>query len=137
MSSKIHFGIYGRTKYKGFRVLESLDGQWVSSRAVILFSDSSFYSIARLLSHWTECEYVLRRPYLNWGSGDYQYKLSQHGKDWLIWAKHELPNAPAFEAELQAWWKLTNPVAKELLSGKFKDCVAFINLHHLKRNQVR
>ena len=134
MSLKLHFGIYDKTKYKGLRVLEDLPDQWVTSRAVILFSDSSFYSVARLLSRWTEKEYILRRPCLKWGSGDFEYKLAQRGKDWLTWAKQGLPNAPAFEAELQAWWKMTKPVAHELLTGKFKDCVVFVNSHHSRIN---
>lgn len=130
MSLRIHGGIYDKTKYKGLRVIESSSDQWVSSRAVILFSGAPFYSVARLLYHWTECEYVLRRPCLKWGSGDFEYKLGQRGKDWLTWAKKGLPNAPAFESEQQAWRKLTKPVAHELLTGKFKDCVVFVNSHH-------
>jgi hypothetical protein len=134
MSLRIHSGAYDRSKYKGLRVLESLSDQWVSSRAVILFSDCSFYSVARLLSRWAEWEYILRRPCLKWNSGDFEYKLAQRGKDWLNWAKQGLPNAPIFEAELQAWWKLTSPLAAQLLSGKFKDCVAFVNSHHSRIN---
>ncbi len=130
MSLRIHGGIYDRTKYKGLRVLESSSDQWVSSRAVILFSGAPFYSVARLLYHWTECEYVLRRPCLKWRSGDFEYKLGQRGKDWLNWSRRELPNAQLFEDELMAWWKFINPVANELLKGRFKEYVTFINSHH-------
>ena len=133
MSLRIHLGRYDKTKFKCLRVLESSSDQWVSSKAVISFSDAPFYSVARLLYHWTECQYVLRRPCLRWGTGDFEYKLGQRGKDWLNWSRRELPNAPLFEDELLAWRKFINPVENELLKGTFKECVTFINSHHSRK----
>lgn len=131
-----HTGIYSRTKFKAFTALASLDHQgtyWVPSRCLILNSGAPFHSTATLLPWWLECAYVQRHLCQEgFGSGDYQYKMTGHGRNWLMKAQKELLNASIFEKELQNWWAILKPEYSRLESGKFQDCVKFLAENYQK-----
>lgn len=121
-------GIYSRTKYKAFRVLDEIGDQWVPSRLLILNSGCPFRSIGRLLPRWERFGYIRRRlSRLPVGQGDYEYQLLKRGKSWLKAGQEELPAAKQFDNELKAWWTLLKPHIEELMNGKFNDAVRFLD----------
>lgn len=95
-------GKYGSSKVKAFTVLLK-EGRWLSARELCLYTGIKYRSLARALPRWYAFEYVTRQPILQFGKGDYEYKLLARGKSWLRLAEANLPNYELFIRELTAW----------------------------------
>ena len=123
-SLKERSGKYGLGKYRAFASLEHRD--WVTSRELILLAGLRYHSISRLLARWVGWDYVKRQLTYKFGVGTYEYRLTDRGRGWLEAARHDLPMASQFEAELSAWQRYIKPKIPGLMAGKFKDVLAIL-----------
>ena len=109
-------GVYGRSKFMAFRLLDENRGRPLTQRQIAFFACVSYPTLSRL-PLWWYWQYVGRYhvPVGVAGDSTYRYKLLSKGRRWLHLAIAYLPAAPRFEAELAFWHKETASLRDEFM----------------------
>ena len=116
-------GRYDRSKYKILTMLDLHAWQkeyYIGCRRLVLETGIPYRSLQTLLKRWCGWGYVKRRRALN-GQGEFEYRILHDGRDWLEYARQNLPNAKIFNYELALWQKIVYPRKEQLDKMKFND----------------
>jgi len=121
-------GLYGRSKFVTFRLLDENRGHPLTMRQIAFFGCVAYSTLSRL-PKWYAWKYVGRYHVPVGVSGDstYRYKLLSKGRRWLHLAIAYLPAAPRFEAELAAWHAQTAYLRDEYLAMTVTEFVPRLN----------